>query len=844
MNIFKFNLKAMKKSIRKFILICIEISILLLCGFHSGIYADENSKSKSQLTAPWEEFKKLFHLDKQEIFLPLEIYQKLLAQTGIKTVPSNTTRSGDVILTQEEFKKLVDQMKPPEDPDKIPPFDYLITKSAYSGKMTISNTAFTGTFQVHVLKKDAYIKIPLLPQTIALEDIKINGKQTLIVSENGFHHIILSKPGEYEVTTLFSVKSSLEKGPHRIDFNIRQTPITLLKFEIPLKDIDIEIPQAQHVITKATGNSTTISAIINSGRSISIRWRKKVAVTEKIPSKIYSETYHLISIEDDALKISSDINYKILHSEIDGVRFIVPDDINILTVTGEGIGEWQETMRNNQRLILIPFTYGKKGTVIIHITSEKSISDKGVQTSFSGIRILDTVRETGFIGVELNTSAEVKVVENTGLERVAIQKLPQQLYNKSVKPLIHGFKYSKHPYSLVLDIKKHEKISVPVATINSGSMVTLITEDGKVVHRLVYQIRNSAKQFLELQLPETADIWSVFVGNVPVESSLNSQGKLLVPLNRSQSINNRLNTFPVEVIYCLVEKRFSILSSRELSLPPVDLLTSRLIWSIYLPNDYTYLYFTSTLEKEEMIRGLNILAGSQRQYDEKDMDNVSGYVDSESGAYQQKQIEKMYKGKDYSSKFRNLPLKEEEMKTQLSAELEFSGRLEDLAQQAEPLSSIPGETAGTGILPIHIEIPTGGQVYRFAKTIVKNEDPLTTKMIYMQNWIIKTLKWLIFVLLILIIYINKKTVNKIYILFRKRFDAFKKYLKKHNKTITKISQSIMTPFILFGIFVLLFFKYRFLSNIFLFLFWISIIYQIVLYRRRKLQEKSKQKGKT
>jgi hypothetical protein len=639
------------------------------------------------------------------------------------------------------------------------------------------------------------------------------------------------------VIASFSLKSSLEKGPHRIDLTIQQTPITLLKLTLPLKNIDVEIPQAQQLLTDVKDDTSIVSAIIAPGRAISIRWRKKVTVAEKIPPKLYSETYHLISIEDDALKINADINYTILHSEVDNVRLSISEDINVLNISGEGVGEWQEELQEDQRLILIPFTYSKKGAVTVNVTAEKPLSDKGVTNGFSGIRVLNTVRETGSIGIELNTSAEVIVAESEGLEKVAAEKLPRILYNKSAKPLILGFKYLKHPYSLVLDVHKHEKISVPVATINSASAVTLFTEDGKVVHRLVYQVRNSSKQFLEMQLPDKADVWSVFVANEPVESSINSQGKLLVPLIRSRSVNNRLDTFPVEIIYCLVEERFSPFGIQTSSLPAVDLLISQLIWSVYLPNDYAYIYFKSTLEKEEMIRGLNVLSGPLRQYDEVVMKEVSQLADERPQEIKSDQFKKAYKGKDHMSSFRNLPLNEEQLSSQVHAELEFGGRLEGLAQQGEARIAVARDKAGTGILPIQIEIPTGGQVYRFAKTIIKAEDPLTVSVIYTQYWLIALLKWLFLLLLLWVIYLKRKAVQKLFQQSKDTLGSLVNVLNKYDAPIKQRAQSKITPFVLVGILVVSLFISRLLALLVFFLLWISVIYQIFLYREKKAHTK-------
>jgi hypothetical protein len=383
-----------------------------------------------------------------------------------------------------------------------------------------------------------------------------------------------------------------------------------------------------------------------------------------------------------------------------------------------------------------------------------------------------------------------------------------------------------------LDIKKHEKISVPVATVNSANMVTLFTEDGKIVHRLVYQIRNSAKQFLEIQLPEKADVWSVFVGNEPVESSINSQGKLLVPLIRSRSVNNRLDTFPVEVILCLGEDRFAWYGSRKSTLPAVDLLISHLIWSVYLPNDYSYLYFQSSLEKEEIIRGLNVLQNVQRRFNDTEAKDRINRPE----AMSKEKLSRVYKGKDYKSEFRNVPLQEEQISSQVAAELEFSGRLEGLAEQDQQQLAAPSG-GKTGLLPIQIQIPTGGQVYRFAKTIVKPEDPLYVGMAYTQNWLLKAGKWVAVVIVLWIFFLLRRQGMRFLRWLLVWFRGLHGWYKRHEKTIKHYAGSKMTPVVCLGLIGVFFTISRFLTLIAVFFLWISIMYLFFQYREQKAKQK-------
>lgn len=807
---------------------------LLLFGWFRWAYVQNLKETDSHLTIPWEEFKKLLNLDDNQIILPMETFQKIVAQTGVSGIPPHTVVGGNVILTREQFGKLVDQMKPPLTAEGVPPFDYLITRAVYSGKMGKLSTVFTGFFTVQVLKKDTYLRIPLLPQNMALEDITIGGKPALVVSENGFHQIILSKAGEYLIELTFSIKTELDKGPHRMDLYIQQTPITLLTLEMPLVDIDVDIPQAQQLQTSHIKNHTLISAVISTGQSISIQWRKKMAVAERIEPKIYSEIYHLLSIDDDVFRLNSHITYTILHSEIDAVRLLIPDHMNVLSISGEGVGEWQEVLDLDNRVIIIPFTYGKKGTTVLQVQTETPLSESGLGNVLTSFRTLGTVRETGFMGVELNTSAEVMLVESEGMEKIPPQKLPDQLVRQSVKPLMMGFKYVRHPYHLVMDVKKHEKIAVPVATITNASVVTLFTEDGKIVHRLIYHVRNSAKQFLEIQLTNGAEVWSVFVNNQPVEASLNNNNKLLIPLIRSLEVKKQLETFPVEVIIALSEKNFTEIGSKESVLPSVDLLISQLIWSVYLPTDFSYNYFNTTLEKEEIISGVNVFSGIQRRYNEKAMRELLSSLTITSNEIEADKLKQVYEGKDVESHFKNIPLAPQQLNSQLAAELEFSGRMEKIVEESTVIPPTTGGATTTGFLPIMIQIPTGGQVYRFAKTIIRPDDPLMFKVVYSRLWLNNLLKWILVLFFAILFYLNRRRFVRMWNWLKKLVETCRSWYQKYENQIKRISHSIMTPFILFG-FVLVFWSFStFLTMVCFFLWWVSMVYQVrIAIDRRK-----------
>jgi hypothetical protein len=720
------------------------------------------AQEKSEVSLPWNEFKNLTNIDKELIVIPIATFEKLIIQTGKQDYKAQNIVGGNVILSQTEFKKLVDGMKAPSGTDITPPYSYLVTKAVYKGKMSQENTDFTAVFMLHILKDDQYMKIPVIPSSMAVEDIKVNGKSALIVSESGYSNVVIHGKGEYKVEASFSVKSSLAKGPYELYLNITRTPITLFELEIPMPQIEVEIPQAHQITTAEKNKVTTVSAVITESPNISVKWRKKFEVAEKLPPKVYADMNHLISIEDNALKTVTQINYNILHSEIESVGISIDDNVNILNIYGNGVGEWQEIIKEDVRQIIIPFTYGKKGNASVNLVTEVPLSAEGLETAFTGIKTLNTIRETGSIGLELNTSAEVNITENKGLERIAPQTLPQDILSRSAKPLIEGFKYAKHPYQLMLNIKKHKKIGVPMAAAYSSNIVTLFTEDGKIVHSIEYNIKNSSKQFLEINLPKESQVFSVFVNNAPVESSLNDDGRLLIPLIRSSNLNSSDETFPVEVIFATSEDQFSFFGTKSTELPGIDLFTSQIMWSVYLPHGYKYIYFDSTLEKEELIRGINIFGDEGRVYDEEnelseDMpEEGDGYYDSDGLGLDK---ESPRRAKSQMSEFRNAPVAAEEQMIQMKKEKDFGRKMDQLAA-APSISQYAGSGAGTGLMPIRIKIPTTGQVYRFAKTVVNPEDPLTFKVHFVQSWVPKAVKWIFWIIVILIIFLIGKKLYK------------------------------------------------------------------------------------
>jgi hypothetical protein len=315
------------------------------------------------------------------------------------------------------------------------------------------------------------------------------------------------------------------------------------------------------------------------------------------------------------------------------------------------------------------------------------------------------------------------------------------------------------------------------------------------------------------------------VGGEAVESSLGSDGRLLVPLIRSRFTGRSLETFAVEVIYCLSEKPFRLLARRDAALPAVDVMTSRILWSVYVPNDYAYFYFKSTLEKEEIIRGLNVLGSRMRMLSAARP--ASGGSGSEP-AGQEQDAARLYKGKDYKSEFRNVPMEEQQAARQIDAEMNFRGKLDELSQVQ---AGVQG--SGSGVMPIQIEVPTTGQVYRFAKTIVKTEDPLSVKVYYARRGLVRFAGWILFLLILLLAYRFRGRLRRGWDRLAAFWNKIRPGLLKAEGEFPRMLKSGALPWLLAVLAVIAWFLSRWLFVLMLFLLWAVAVYRIILYFRGK-----------
>lgn len=747
-------MKTFRFALRLFIFTFLSSSIF--CS--SPVLAE--SDRASEVTLSWDEFKKMLKLDANEIILTWDEFQQLLKQTGEEVKLDYSVQNGQVVLPRSQFQALLDKMQPPPAEKPSPPSDYIITKADYSGRMTDDSTEITAEFSLEIFERpeNNFLQISLLPANAALVDVTLNGAPALMTEANSWYYLTTDKVGQFTVKVRFFYPSNLKKGPQVLSLPVIKTAITLFDLTIPGEDIEPEISDAKESEVTPQNGFTRITAILPATNLINVTTHRKYDALDGAPTdaeveaKIYAETFNLLSIEEDALQVLSLIKLNILQKTIPFVDCLVPENYSILHVRQINqleIRDWQTIDTDSATVLRIPFDTPLEGNALVTITAEQLFADDQQQVEFTGFQIVDAIRETGFIGAEKKSAAEAAPIVNEHLDRLDIKDLPYDLINMSQRPLLFGFRYLRHPYNLTLGITKHQELPTISSVIDMASVITVVLDDGKFLTKIVYTVRNTWKQFLELQLPDDAEIWTLYVAGKRENASKNAAGTVMIPLARSEMSGESLNSFTVDLMYFHQGEPLKIFGNRAIVFPQADIMVSKMLWSVYLPQEFRYLHFSGDVEKEELAESMNLIMGTRRDFS---LDDVEIYKqaarDYEQTPDSQIRSAPPVQQQQYSL-FQNSAIRRGDLAQQMMNEANL-----DQVIQTEQKKGL-GQPGSTGEL-MKIEMPTSGQIYRFNKTVIEGE-AIALTVWFASPWVI-TVSKIVIVLLSLIILILMRRV--------------------------------------------------------------------------------------
>lgn len=393
------------------------------------------------------------------------------------------------------------------------------------------------------------------------------------------------------------------------------------------------------------------------------------------------------------------------------VTILFPSGVEITDVEGlNAESPWRQEVTARGTMVTVHL---KKGRVISSLSITYQKEDPAWRqdgNKFSVMKlpvpeIQGFSRVNGEIGVAAKGSLRVEPVKVQGGRTIDVQELSSAFQNLE-EPILFAYGYHKS-VALAMKMEKGSEIPVLQGTIDAANALTVISLHGKMITRVLYQVKANRLQFLSLSLPDDVTLFGAFVNNAPVKPIKGEGKEILIPLggiDRSAFTGN--TPVAVEVTYFATKNHFWAGGSIQGILPKSELPTTELLWSLYIPVKDRPLWISGNLEQ---IGGGNYVAGGAVPALTPPEQPASGFwpfrKDKAAGSAQLR--------------------RETELR-----QMEMEGKMGKMADEIQHGNF--SHSTGTGILPVRFNIPERGRLIRFSGLLLVNEFP-TARAIYMAS---------------------------------------------------------------------------------------------------------------
>jgi hypothetical protein len=495
-----------------------------------------------------------------------------------------------VIMQLPEFLKLYESAKKKKDEPEKAPRDFAVSSAHYEGEVLLEDdearfAVFSAKVRIAVLKDKGWVRVPVLPATVALQSARMAGREAPVVIENGFYTLVTNRRGAFDLDLKFGAAVTTSKGSSQISFQLAQSGATDIVLSVPARDdLDFVVANARIQRDRTDGGKRIVEATLPSTGSLSIRWQREIPEAKKQEPRVYAEVYTLVGLSDGLMRATTTIHHTILFAGKEKLQVKVPEGMTVLEVQGAGIRDWKQGDKGSLDVLL---NYAAEGAYPLTVVMEKSVGQDVRDVEAPLCVPLGVERMKGWVGVESRGNLEIGAGDVVGATPVDVRSLPAAILGITGQPVLLGYKYLGSAVTIPLLVSDHDDVDVLVTLLDQTRARTMWTVDGRRLTSVKYQVRNNRRQFLRLALPAKAELWSASVGGRAVQPAKASDGRVLIPLVRSQAMGGALAAFEVEVVY--VESGEPTPKSGRGSfaaeLPRADAPSTYVAWTVYAPED-------------------------------------------------------------------------------------------------------------------------------------------------------------------------------------------------------------------------------------------------------------------
>ncbi len=307
------------------------------------------------------------------------------------------------------------------------------------------------------------------------------------------------------------------------------------------------------------------------------------------PSRLNADVVTAVSIQEGSVAYVTQVDYEIRQAGRSQFQLATPewlgDDIRW---SGENVRQVRSEVTDHGRVWSIELQQAQRGSYHLQMMQTLPLPDDG-SVPAAVIRPLDVEGLRSQVVLENLTADEVSETTVRGAAPISVSTIAEGLQEGIRRQAVGAYRITDEAAELVWQRRVREQETGLAATINLVDLTTVIHEDGRYRARAAYNIRNFTLQFLELELPPNAQVWSVHVSAQPVRPAREQrQGRTitLLPLQKTSA-----GDFSSKVVMIYSGHLDAPLKRWSRLRPPAPLIVSdipvsRTLWTVLVPREY------------------------------------------------------------------------------------------------------------------------------------------------------------------------------------------------------------------------------------------------------------------
>ena len=477
---------------------------------------------------------------------------------------------GWVVLSLDEYRALRARAFPsPTDPSP-PPVDATLTRVDYELRVAGDTVIGQARLAIDVLKQ-GWVSVQA-PDGVLIRDARLEGRSITLLDGNP-PRVLLSRTGRSTLTLDIVVPLAAAAGTESIALPATASAVSAVTLLIPRTSVDLTVGGGFIAEQVETGGATRWVVYGNTGRSLTFSWKRRSDDRRStLPLRTRGRITELVALGEDASQVTASVRLEVTQGAARDATLLLPEGLIVNQVAGGEVADWTASPGALRVVFLEPVT----SDVQFIVTAETRAPREGTIT-IPLVRIPAAERETGGVAVDVVGAGEIARHHPRGLEPSDPADLGDILAGKE-SPSMLAFKYTAMsgaaPRALSVDVSRYTSQAVLVANVEEARYDALVGEDGKVLVRARYAVRNNQRAFLAVALPAKATLWSALLSDRPVRPGLSADGALLVPLEKGRS-SAEAPTFRLELVYLHNIPAWSHAGEAHLELPALDLPVSR-----------------------------------------------------------------------------------------------------------------------------------------------------------------------------------------------------------------------------------------------------------------------------